>query len=79
VWEFPQDAPPEYVRHLNSERKRATVDKRSKKTRLRWTTTGRPNHMWDAEAMNVLAAQILGILPDMASTAPEVDDPAPTE
>jgi hypothetical protein len=35
--------------------------------------------MWDAEAMNVLAAQILGILPDMASTAPEVDEPAVTE
>jgi hypothetical protein len=30
--------------------------------------------MWDAEAMNVLAAQILGILPDMVSAAPEVDD-----
>lgn len=79
VWEFPQDAPPEYVRHLNSERKRATVDKRSKKTRLRWTATGRPNHMWDAEAMNVLTAQILGILPDMASTAPEVDEQPATE
>jgi hypothetical protein len=32
--------------------------------------------MWDAEAMNVLAAQILGILPDMVSSAPEVDEPA---
>jgi hypothetical protein len=35
--------------------------------------------MWDAEAMNVLAAQILGILPDMVSSAPEVDEPPPTE
>jgi hypothetical protein len=35
--------------------------------------------MWDAEAMNVLAAQILGALPDMVSTAPEVDEPAATE
>jgi hypothetical protein len=35
--------------------------------------------MWDAEAMNVLAAQILGNLPDMVSSAPEVDEPAPTE
>jgi ssDNA-binding Zn-finger/Zn-ribbon topoisomerase 1 len=74
IWEFPQDAPPEYIRHLNSERKRATVDKRTKKTRLRWTATGRPNHMWDAEAMNVLTAQMLGILPDMVSAIPEVDE-----
>jgi hypothetical protein len=73
VWEFPQDAPPEYVRHMNSERKRQTVDKRTKKTRLRWTATGRPNHMWDAEAMNVLTAQMLGVLPDMVSVAPEVE------
>jgi hypothetical protein len=71
VWEFPQDAPPEYVRHLNSERKRATVDKRTKRTRMRWTATGRPNHLWDAEAMQVLTAMILGILPDMVQEAPE--------
>jgi hypothetical protein len=35
--------------------------------------------MWDAEAMNVLAAQILGILPDMVSSAPEVDEQPTTE
>jgi hypothetical protein len=79
VWEFPQDVCLEYKPQINSEAKKATVDKRTKKTRLRWTATGRHNHLWDAEAMNVLAAQILGILPDMASTAPEVDEPAPTE
>jgi hypothetical protein len=66
---------------MNSERKRQTVDKRTKKTRMRWTATGRPNHMWDAEAMNVLTAQILGVLPDMVSVAPEVevDEEAATE
>jgi hypothetical protein len=80
VWEFPQDAPPEYVRHMNSERKRATVDKRTKRTRLRWTFTGRPNHLWDCEAMQVLTAQILGILPDMAQEAPqETVDETPAE
>ena len=79
VWEFPQDAPPEYVRHMNSERKRATVDKRTKRTRLRWTFTGRPNHLWDCEAMQVLTAQILGILPDMIQDAPqETVDETPT-
>jgi hypothetical protein len=35
--------------------------------------------MWDAEAMNVVAAQMLGILPDMVSSAPEVDDQPATE
>jgi len=63
---------------MNSERKRATVDKRTKRTRLRWTFTGRPNHLWDCEAMQVLTAQILGILPDMAQEAPQetVDETA---
>lgn len=81
VWEFPQDAPPEYVRHMNSERKRATVDKRTKRTRMRWTATGRPNHLWDAEAMQVLTAMILGILPDMVQDMPEevVDSEETTE
>lgn len=65
TWEFPQDAPPEYVRHMNSEKKRQTVDKKTKKMRLRWTATGRDNHLWDAEAMNVVAAQMLGLLPSM--------------
>jgi ssDNA-binding Zn-finger/Zn-ribbon topoisomerase 1 len=77
VWEFPQDAPPEYVKHLNSERKRQTVDKRTKKTRLRWVAVGKANHLWDAEAMNVLAAQMLGLLPDMVTTAPDVDESEP--
>lgn len=79
TWEFPKDIHPEYCSHLNSEIKIATVDKRTKKTRLRWQSRKRHNHMWDAEAMNVLAAQILGILPDMVSIAPEVDEPAATE
>ena len=74
VWEFPKDAPPEYIRHMNSERKRQTVDKRTKKTRLRWVATGRDNHLWDAEAMNVVAAQMLGLLPSI-----QVDQPEPVE
>ena len=71
VWEFPQDVTPEYVRHMNSEKKRMTVDKRTKKTRLRWTNTGRANHLWDCEAMQVITAQMIGILP--LSVSPEVE------
>lgn len=74
VWEFPKDAPAEYVQHMNSERKRQTVDKRTKKTRLRWTATGRHNHLWDAEAMNVVAAQMLGLLPSIQIDQPEAPE-----
>ena len=70
VWEFPQDVIPEYVAHLNSEVKRATVDNRTKKTRLRWAATNRANHLWDCEAMQVITAQMLEILPDMVQDAP---------
>lgn len=81
VWEFPQDAPPEYIRHMNSERKRMTVDNKTKKMRLRWTATGRPNHLWDCEAMQVLAAQIVGVLAPMIQEPPQqiVDENATTE
>jgi hypothetical protein len=65
VWEFPQDVISEYLTHLNSEVKRATVDNKTKKTRLRWTPTNRENHLWDCEAMQVITAQMLEILPDI--------------
>ena len=79
TWEFPHDVHPEYTSQLNAETKVAKIDNKTKRVRLRWQAKKRHNHMWDAEAMNVLAAQILGILPDMVSTAPEVDEPPATE
>jgi hypothetical protein len=65
TWEFPKDVAEEYVKHLNSEVKRDTVDKATKRTRKRWTFVGRPNHLWDCEAMQVCAALMLKILPDI--------------
>jgi hypothetical protein len=65
TWEFPMDVIEEYRRHLNSEVKRDVVDKQTKRTRKRWTFVGRPNHLWDCEAMQVVAALLLRILPDV--------------
>lgn len=73
TWEFPQDVPEEYRRHLNSEIKRDVVDKMTKRTRKRWTFVGRPNHLWDCEAMQVTAALLLKILPDVTEAEVEVD------
>jgi len=73
TWEFPQDVPEEYRRHLNSEVKRDTVDKTTKRLRKRWTFVGRPNHLWDCEAMQVTAALLLRLLPDITEIEIDID------
>ena len=75
TWEFPKDAPHEYIPHMNAEKKKITRDKRTNKIRLRWAATRRDNHLWDAEAMNVVAAQMLGLLPSMQGKALLVEEP----
>ena len=72
IWEFPRDVSSEYLAQLNSEMKRETLDKRTKRMVLRWLQIGsRANHLWDCEAMQVAVATMLKLL---RSETP-VDDP----
>jgi phage terminase large subunit GpA-like protein len=71
MWEFPRDVSSEYLAQLNSEMKRETLDKRTKKMALRWMKIGsRANHLWDCEAMQVAVATMFRLL--------RVDTPAET-
>jgi phage terminase large subunit GpA-like protein len=74
IWEFPKDVSPEYLAQLNSEMKRETLDKRTKKMALRWLKIGsRANHLWDCEAMQVAVAAMFRLL------KPEIPVDASTE
>jgi hypothetical protein len=57
TWEVPDDAPEEYLKQMDSERR---VKKGSQWT---WEQIGkRPNHYWDCESMSVAAAVMLKIV-----------------
>lgn len=73
-WEVPADLPPKYQEHLFSEIEKDTVSKVTKKrSRAFVPIGGRPNHLWDCCAMQVVGALIANCLADQpeppASTA----------
>lgn len=84
TWEFPVGFP-EYAKHLNSERKKPTVDARTKKQTYRWARIGsRANHFWDCEAMQVALAIRMRIIPEVTTLAevnvePGIDSEGETE
>lgn len=51
---------PEYLKQIDSERKREVVNKQTGQTELRWVKF-RENHAWDCECMQVVAATIAGL------------------
>ena len=67
TWEFPKDVPDDYVKHMNSEYKRETINKQTKRLERRWTSTNRQNHLWDCEAMQVALALRFRLLPDLSN------------
>jgi hypothetical protein len=59
----PDDAPNEYLRQIDSEQKREVVSSITKQTDYRWVKVRKDNHAWDCEAMQVVAALMLRLLP----------------
>lgn len=60
-WEFPIDTSNDWHFQMNSEIKRDSVEAGTKKTKMRWEKL-RANHLWDCEAMQVVAAMMLNII-----------------
>jgi hypothetical protein len=50
---------------MNSELKRDTVDRTTKQIKKRYVLVKRHNHLWDCEAMQVVAAMYFRILGQM--------------
>jgi hypothetical protein len=62
-WMVPDDAPKEYLRQIDSEQKREVVSPITRQTEYRWVKVRKDNHAWDCEAMQVVAALMLRLLP----------------
>lgn len=69
MWEFPRDVSPGYLKQMNSEIKRETINPRTKKSELKWVRTRKDNHLWDTECMQIVCALIFRLLPDIEDTA----------
>jgi hypothetical protein len=61
-WEHPRDVSPDWLTHMNSELKRDVVDKITKRVRQRYVLVKKHNHLWDCEAMQLVAAMYFRIL-----------------
>lgn len=69
------DVTQEYIRQLSSETKKRLVNKKTNRQEWMWVQLkGRPNHLWDCECMQVVAAMVSGILPN-PFTRPITPDP----
>lgn len=60
------DVDEDYEKQMNSEILTCTIDKRTHREKWIWMQkTGVPNHYFDCECMNVVAASMVGIIGDM--------------
>ena len=62
VWEHPRDISRDWMAHMNSEIKRDTVDRVTKQVKQRYVLVKKHNHLWDCEAMQLVAAAYFRIL-----------------
>lgn len=62
-WDIPDDAPQEYLRQIDAEVKREMVNSKTKQAEFRWVKTRNANHAWDVEAMQIVAALMLKLIP----------------
>ena len=62
-WEIPDDVSQEYLKQIDSESKREVTNSKTKQVDFRWVKVRRDNHAWDCEAMQIVAALMLRIIP----------------
>ena len=61
-WEIPDDASENYHKQIDSEVKKEVINKKTKKTEMRWVQVKKHNHMWDCEVHQVALAYLMGLL-----------------
>jgi hypothetical protein len=74
-WEIPDDAGNVWHVQINAESKRDTIAKVTKQIVRRWVrVSNRPNHLFDCEAMQIVAALIKGVIAAPVSESEKVVD-----
>jgi hypothetical protein len=75
-WEIPEDVSTTYRRQITGEIKKDVRDKDKNIMVRRWVKI-RANHLWDCEAMNLLAAMALGFVGEIiVGSESEAEEPA---
>jgi hypothetical protein len=54
---------PDFLKQIDSEIKKEVTNSKTKQVEYRWTRTRNNNHAWDVEAMQIVAALMLKIIP----------------
>jgi phage terminase large subunit GpA-like protein len=62
-WDIPDDVSPDFLKQIDSEVKKEVTNSKTKQVEYRWTRTRNNNHAWDVEAMQIVAALMLKIIP----------------
>lgn len=62
-WHIPDDISQDWMKQIDSEVKREVVNAKTNQAEYRWTRIRNNNHAWDVEAMQVVAALMLKLIP----------------
>lgn len=63
AWHIPDDISQDWLKQIDSEVKREMVNAKTKQSEFRWVRVRNNNHAWDVEAMQVVAALMLKLIP----------------
>ena len=63
AWQIPDDASQDFLKQIDSEVKREVTNSKTKQVEYRWVRTRNNNHAWDVEAMQIVAALMLRLIP----------------
>lgn len=69
TWAVPQEIPDFYAKHMSGEVKKESRDKRTGAVKWEWVKVRKDQHLWDCEAMQIVAASMERILTGEASEA----------
>ena len=62
-WGIPDDASPDFIKQIDSEIKKEMKNSKTNQVEYRWVKTKNNNHAWDVEAMQIVAAMMLRLIP----------------
>jgi phage terminase large subunit GpA-like protein len=62
-WEIPDDAPQEFLKQVDAEVKKEMKNAKTMQIEFRWVRIRRDNHAFDCEAMQIVAALMLKLIP----------------
>lgn len=63
TWGIADDISPDFIKQIDSEIKREVTNSKTKQVEYRWTKVRNNNHAWDVEAMQIVAALMLKLIP----------------